>query len=126
MLYTKMQPTVNPNLIRHYKKHLGKLDMTGIRNPVEISDIAKFERQNPDFSVNVYVLNNRKDSDRGSKLTLFLLYNTKERHRKYHTNLLLIKSADKAHYVNSYILLTLLKLSSLLWLKLSQSQIIIS
>ena len=99
ILYTKLQPTDHPDRVYHYKKHLGELDMSGIRTPVELSQIAKFEKQNPDFSVNVYALNSRKDSDRDSKLNLFPLYNTKERQRKYHTNLLLIKSADKAHYV---------------------------
>ena len=99
VLYTKLQPAVQPENVYHYKKHLGELNMLGIRTPVELSQIAKFEKQNPDFSVNFYAMNIRKDSDRDSKLNLFPLYNTKERQREYHTNLLLIKYVDKAHYV---------------------------
>ena len=99
LLYTKLQPAVNPERVYHYKKHHDDLNMTGIRTPVEITQLKKFEQQNPDFSVNVYALNSRKASDRNSKLNLFPLYNTKERQRKYHTNLLLITANGNSHYV---------------------------
>ena len=56
--------------------------MSGIRTPVKITQIAKFEKQNPDFSANVYALNSREDGDRDNKVNLFPLHNTKERQCK--------------------------------------------
>ena len=35
----------NPQRPDQYKEHLGELDMTGIRTPVEITQIKKFEKQ---------------------------------------------------------------------------------
>ena len=37
-----------------YKAHLGKLYFTGIEFPVSLKDIDKFEKQNPEFKVNVF------------------------------------------------------------------------
>ena len=99
VLYTKLQPASNPQRPDQYKKHLGELDMTGIRTPVEITQLRKFEKQNKEFSVNVYALDSSKERSRDNKVIMFPLYNTKERNRKYHTNLLLISSGDKRHYV---------------------------
>ena len=60
VLYTKLQPANHPDRVHHYTKHLDELNMTGIRTPVEITQLRKFEQQNPDFSMNVYALNDRK------------------------------------------------------------------
>ena len=46
--------------------------MSGIRTPVEITQLRKFESQNPDFSVNVYALNDRKIATVTVNLTCFL------------------------------------------------------
>ena len=35
-------------------KDLNNFDISGIKFPVTLNQIAKFEQQNPDFSVNVY------------------------------------------------------------------------
>ena len=37
-----------------YQAHLGELNFTGIEFPVKVSDVTKFERQNPDLSVNIF------------------------------------------------------------------------
>ena len=58
--------------------------MSGIRTPVEITQIKKFEKQNCEYSVNVYALDEIKTKSRDNKAILFPLYNTKERNRKYH------------------------------------------
>ena len=73
--------------------------MSGIRTPVKITQLKKFEKQNRDYSVNVYALDSSKEKSRDNKVILFPLYNTKERNRKYHANLLLVTSGDKRHYV---------------------------
>ena len=73
--------------------------MSEIRTPVEISQIKKFEKQNKEYSVNVYALDEMKSKSRDIKVIMFPLYNTKERSRKYHANLLLVTSGDKRHYV---------------------------
>ena len=86
VLYAKLQPEGHPYRLFHYKKHLGELNMTGIRTPVEITQIRKFEKQNRDYSVNVYALDSSKEKSRDNKVILFPLYNTKERGRKYHDN----------------------------------------
>ena len=64
-----------------------------------VKQIPKFEKQNQEFSVNVYALDEIKSKSRDNKVILFPLYNTKERNRKYHANLLLVSSGDKRHYV---------------------------
>ena len=99
MLYTKLQPEVHPERPDQYKKHLGELDMTGIKTPVEITQLKKFEKQNRDYSVNVYALDSSKERSRDNKVIMFPLYITKERNRKYHANLLLVTSGEKRHYV---------------------------
>ena len=99
MLYTKYQPENHPYRPEQYKKHLGELDMSGIRTPVEITQLKKFEKQNREYSVNVYALDSSKEKSRDNKVIMFPLYITKELNRKYHANLLLVTSGDKRHYV---------------------------
>ena len=98
VLYSKLQPTDHPYRPTQYKKHLAELDMSGIRTAVEITQINKFEKRNCEYSVNVYALDELKTKSRDNKAILFPLYNTKERNRKYHANLLLVTSGDKRHY----------------------------
>ena len=99
MLYVKYQPENNPDRVYHYKKPLSELDMTGIRTPVEITQLKKFEKQNREYSVNVYALDSSKEKSRDNKVIMFPLYITKELNRKHHANLLLVTSGDKRHYV---------------------------
>jgi len=37
-----------------YMGHLGELNFTGVRFPVKVSDVTKFEQRNPDLSVNIF------------------------------------------------------------------------
>ena len=76
-----------------YTKDLNNFDIAGIKFPVMLNQIAKFEQRNPDFSVNVFKLDKKKE------IKLIPLYTTPERKRKYHANLLQIGNSQKPHYV---------------------------
>ena len=76
-----------------YTKELNNFDISEIKFPVMLNQIAKFEQLNPDFSVNVYKLDKKKE------ITLIPLYTTPERKRKYHAHLLQIGNKQKPHYV---------------------------
>ena len=78
-----------------YVKDLNNFDISGIKFPVTLNEIAKFEQQNPDFSVNVYKL----DKNVANEVKLIPLYTTPERKRKYHAHLLQIGNNRKPHYV---------------------------
>ena len=79
----------------HYTEELNNFDISGIKFPVTLNQIVKFEPQNPDFSVNVFKLDKKVDKD----VKLIPLYTTPERNRKYHANLLQIGNNQKPHYV---------------------------
>ena len=76
-----------------YIKYLNNFDISGIKFPVTLNQIEKFEQQNSDFSVNVFKLDKKKE------INLIPLYTTPERNRKYHANLLQIGNKQKPHYV---------------------------
>jgi hypothetical protein len=76
-----------------YIKDLNNFDIFGIKFPVTMNQIEKFEQQNRDFSVNVFKLDKKKE------INLVPLYTTPERQRKYHANLLQIGNTQKPHYV---------------------------
>ena len=78
-----------------YIKDLNNFDISGIKFPVTLNEIEKFEQQNPDFSVNVYKLDKNVDK----VVKLISLYATPERNRKYHAQLLQIGNSQKPHYV---------------------------
>ena len=100
MSYVRKPPNSNvPNQPYNYKKDLQNFNVDGLKLPLPVKQIPKFEAQNKEFSVNVYALDEIKSKTRDNKAILFPLYNTKERNRKYHANLLLITSGDKRHYV---------------------------
>ena len=78
-----------------YIKDFNNFDISGIKFPVTLNQIEKFEQQNPDFSVNVFKHDKKVDTD----VNLIPLYTTPERNRKYHANLLQIGIGQKPHYV---------------------------
>ena len=78
-----------------YIKDLNNFDISGIKFPVTLNEIEKFEQQNPDFSVNVYKLDKNVDKN----VKLIPLYATPERNRKFHADLLQIGNSRKPHYV---------------------------
>ena len=77
----------------HYTKDLNNFDVSGIKFPVTLNQIEKFEQHNQDFSVNVFKL------DKKEKINLIPLYTTPERKRKCHANLLQIGNKQAPHYV---------------------------
>ena len=79
----------------HYTKDLNNFDISGIKFPVTLNQIAKFEQQNPDFSVNVFKLDKQVDKD----VKMNPLYTSPERNRKYHANLLQIGNNQKPQYI---------------------------
>ena len=72
------------------------LNMEGITYPVDIKDINRFEKQNPDISISVlgYSKDERIYPLRISKFTKA----KKEDERKHNIVLLLIKNGDNSHY----------------------------
>ena len=75
-----------------YKPYMHMLNMDGIQTPVSVSSIDKFEKQNPEISVNVLYLD-----DRG----LVPICTSKFcNQRKYHVNVLMLTSQDKFHYTS--------------------------
>ena len=72
---------------------LNNFEISGIKFPVTLNQIEKFEQQNQDFSVNVFKLDKKRE------INLIPLYTTPERNRKYHANLLQIGNKQTPHYV---------------------------
>ena len=94
-LYSCLYPSPNhPTHVSSYKKYQNSLNFDGIDFPVQTKDIHKFEKQNPDISVNVISLD---DDDENSFCVEYL---SPERHRKHHVNLLLFDDPERmtSHY----------------------------
>ena len=89
----------NPNRAFHYKKDLQNFNSDGLKFPLPIKQIPKFENRNEDFSVNVFAVDEEKIKCRENKVNLFPVHTTTHRNRKYHANLLLIRSGEQSHYV---------------------------
>ena len=75
-----------------YRPYMHQLNMDGIQTPVPLSSIDKFEKQNPDISVNVLYLEDRD----------FIPIRTSSfcSKRKHHVNLLMLTNQDKFHYTS--------------------------
>ena len=83
-----------------YVPFMSKLNMNGIETPIDISSIDKFEKQNPDISVNVLGVDDDRDiiSIRTSKFCSQC---------KHHVNLVMLTDQNKFHYVSVKSLLRL-------------------
>jgi len=44
----------NANLLSHYQRYERELNMQGIKYPVSINQVGKFEKQNSDISINIF------------------------------------------------------------------------
>ena len=100
LLYVrKPNNSKDSNEAYHYEKHLGELNMDGIKSPVPIKQIPRFEKQNPVFSVDVYGLLGKYKQDRQNKVRLYPMHTSPHKNRKHHANLLLLKNRRKSHYV---------------------------
>ena len=94
---------LNPSKDKHpsridkdLKSKKNTLNMEGITYPVDLKDIKRFEKQNPDISISVlgYSKDERIYPLRISKFTKM----KKEDERKHNIVLLLIKNGDNSHY----------------------------
>ena len=83
----------HPEQVSHYRTHENALNFNGIQFPIKPVDIARFERQNVDISVNVL------SCDRENK-GFFVVYLSPEVGKPHHVNLLLLKEegSTKRHY----------------------------
>ena len=69
-----------------------EINYEGLKFPVNITDVSKLEKMNSDISINVLFYENRNPSP---------LYNSPDRSRKHHVNLLLImdEKSGTSHYL---------------------------
>ena len=77
------------NQISYYEKHLDKLNVTGIRWPMEVAQIEKFERQN-NVSINVYSCEDKRKEVWPLKIS--------KRRDIAPINLLLLNNRERSHY----------------------------
>ncbi|KAK3932684.1 Zinc finger protein 397 [Frankliniella fusca] len=86
-------PNTNPERVSHYKRWDGlPLNFKGIKFPVEVGQISKFERQNPSIAVSVFGLEGERE--------IIPLRISKVSDRKYHVRMLLLRTEeDESHYV---------------------------
>jgi hypothetical protein len=82
----------NPNRVAHYKKYLSELNISGLKFPLSVNDVPKFERLNPFLRVNVLTYENAEND-------FIPLYVSPHRDRQTTVNLLLTAQGDKRHYV---------------------------
>lgn len=54
-------PTKNAQRVNNYKPYEHELDFTGIKFPVDLKTITKFEELNPSISINVYMFDEKKE-----------------------------------------------------------------
>jgi len=82
----------NRQNVYSYTKYANTSNFDDISFPVSLKHISKFEKQNPDISVNVISLD-QIDKD------FCVEYLSHERQRKHHINLLLLDDSFTTHYV---------------------------
>ena len=88
----KIESKKHPYLAHHYREAINNFNIDGLTFPLPPNQIPKFEKQNGDYSVNVFHLDEETNTIMPMKLT-------KEIKRKYHVDLLLISEEDKRHYI---------------------------
>jgi hypothetical protein len=79
----------NPQLPSKYEKYLPTLNYEGLQFPLAVQDVPRFERMNPNYSINILACD-KKD--------FCPLYVSPHRGRLHHVNLLLLSSHGKFHY----------------------------
>ena len=67
--------------------------MNNIEYPVKITDISKFEKQNPQIAINVFALEKSDDPN-----TLYPLFRTNYNGRTYEIDLLYLEKDGNTHY----------------------------
>ena len=76
----------------HYRDFISELKTDGLKFPLPLYQIPKFERLNPDYSVNVFYLDDETS-------TIMPLKVTKCLERQHHVDMLLLAENDKRHYI---------------------------
>lgn len=85
------------NRVMKYARYENTLNMQNIEYPVSIDDIDIFEINNPEISVNVYVLDKQLDANTHKKKTMVVPIRLTENVKQKHINLLLLY--DNKEYV---------------------------
>ena len=88
----KIDRKMQPQRTHHYREAIKNFNIDGLTFPLPPNQIPKFEKQNGDYSVNVFHLDEETNTIMPKKLT-------REIKRKYHVDLLLISEEDKRHYI---------------------------
>ena len=103
--YVRKPVAANTNNPSSYKKDLVNFNIDGLKFPLPVKQILKFENQNKDFSVNVYALDEKKEKSRVNKVNLYPVYTSPHRNRKHHANLLLMKSENKSEQKSHFVVI---------------------
>jgi len=117
MLSALYKPTGHVDDVSAYDIHVNKLNFSGLRFPMSLSQIRQFERQNKKVSVNVYLYKPPIVVDPNDEDSVFAheayvnsaallaahdivpCYLSKFNRRKNHVDLLLLKEGSDCHYV---------------------------
>ena len=79
----------NAQGISEYKTHDSKVDFTGLKYPVTLSQLRQFERSNTNFTLNVYTYVDRNVRP---------VYVSRHDKRKQQINLMLLSNRGNSHY----------------------------
>lgn len=88
--------TKNTDRISKYRSHLSEINLTGLKFPVPVSQISRFEKNNPSISVNVYALGDDENN-------IIPLHVTKCGIRDKHVDLLMLASQTKDNFHYTWI-----------------------
>ena len=80
----------NDRIDKDLRSKENTLNMEGIKYPVDLKAINRFERQNPDIAISLMGYNNNKE--------IYPLKSIKNINRKHQIALLLLKDGEKSHY----------------------------
>ncbi|XP_022168593.1 uncharacterized protein LOC111032525, partial [Myzus persicae] len=83
----------------NYTQHEGKYNFNGISFPTPLSDISKFEKNNPNVTVNVYGLDKKFQPPR--KYPTYEVYPLRvvDEEKANHFDLLLVTDDENSHYI---------------------------
>ena len=82
--------TSHQNRVSKYQQFKHKLNTTGLKFPLSIYHVKKFENLNSNISVNVFAYN--------GKTGIYPIYVTTFKDRRHYANLLLLSDGEKSHY----------------------------
>ena len=93
----------NANRVTEYLHLKDTVNIKGIKFPVTVNDIVKFEKLNPSISINVFGIEESRDVNNVENIqntvTYYPLYISKlQSVNRTHINLLIIEKNDKNHY----------------------------